>query len=76
LPCLFTSLEKPKENNQKGCYVILTINADSSNKNKDAGQLEFIRFDDDVQKAAKALEEGSLPNEYADKLRNGFKKCM
>lgn len=37
----------------KGCYVILTINHDSSITNKDAVQVEFIRFDYDVEKAAK-----------------------
>ena len=34
-------------------------------------QVEFIRFDYDVEKAAKAVEDSPLPNEYADMLRNG-----
>jgi putative phosphoesterase len=66
------SVGKPKDNNPKGCYVILTINSDSSPSKKDAVIVEFIRFDYDVEKAAKAVEESSLPNEYADMLRNGF----
>src|SRR4051812_1441701 len=66
------SVGKPKDNNPKGCYVILTINANSSITNKDAVQVEFIRFDYDVERAAKAVEESRLPNEYADMLRKGY----
>jgi len=65
------SVGKPKDGNPKGCYVILTINADSSISNKDAVQVEFIRFDYDIEKAAKAVEDSPLPNEYADMLRKG-----
>lgn len=66
------SVGKPKDGNPQGCYVMLTINAGSSVNDKDSVQLEFIRFNYDVEKAAKAIEESSLPNEYADMLRNGF----
>jgi len=66
------SVGKPKDNNPKGCYVILTINANSSITTKDAVQVEFIRFDYDVKRAAKAVEESRLPNEYADMLRKGY----
>ena len=66
------SVGKPKDGNPQGCYVLLTINADSSITNKDAVQVEFIRFDYDVEKAAKAVEDSSLPNEYADMLRKGY----
>jgi predicted phosphodiesterase len=66
------SVGKPKDNNPQGCYVILTINSDSSITNKDAVQVEFIRFDYDIEKAAKAVEKSILPNEYADMLRKGY----
>jgi putative phosphoesterase len=66
------SVGKPKDNNPRGCYVILTINSNSSITNKDTVQVDFIRFDYDVEKAAKAVEESPLPNEYADMLRKGF----
>ena len=66
------SVGKPKDNNPKGCYVVLTINADSSTTKKDALGVEFIRFDYDIEKAAKAVEESPLPNEYADMLRKGY----
>jgi putative phosphoesterase len=66
------SVGKPKDNNPKGCYVMLTINADSSIANKNAVQAEFIRFEYDVEKAAKAVEDSPLPNEFAEMLRKGF----
>jgi putative phosphoesterase len=66
------SVGKPKDNNPKGCYVILTINPDSSTKSKDALQVEFIRFDYDIEKAARAVEESALPNEYGEMLRKGY----
>lgn len=56
----------------KGCYVILHIHENSSIFNKDSIQVEFIRFDYDVEKAAKAVEDSPLPNEYADMLRKGY----
>jgi putative phosphoesterase len=65
------SVGKPKDGTSKGCYVILTINQDSSTTIKEAVQVEFIRFDYDVEKAAKAVEESPLPNAFADMLRKG-----
>jgi predicted phosphodiesterase len=66
------SVGKPKDGNLQGCYVMLTINADSSISNKDAVQIDFIRFEYDVEKAAKAIEESPLPNAYADMLRKAY----
>jgi putative phosphoesterase len=66
------SVGKPKDGNPQGCYVILTINQDSSISNKEAVQVEFIRFNYDIEKAAKAVEDSPLPNEYANMLRNGI----
>ena len=65
------SVGKPKDGNPQGGYVLLTINADSSIANKDAVQVDFMRFNYDVEKAAKAIEDSPLPNEYADMLRGG-----
>jgi hypothetical protein len=50
---------------------MLTIDYTSSILDKDSIQLEFIRFDYDVEAAAKAVEDSPLPNEFADMLRNG-----
>ena len=66
------SVGKPKDGNPKGCYVLLTINSDSSSTDKEKIQIEFIRFDYDIEKAAKAIEESPLPNEFAEMLRHGI----
>ncbi len=66
------SVGKPKDNDVRGGYVMLTINENSSIANKDSIQVEFIRFDYDIERAAKAIEESPLPNEYAEMLRKAF----
>lgn len=66
------SVGKPKDGNPQGGYVMLTINAESSITNKEAIGVEFVRFNYDIEKAAKAIEESPLPNEYADMLRKGY----
>lgn len=66
------SVGKPKDGNSKGCYVLLTINPQSSISDKESIQVEFIRFEYDIEKASKAIEESRLPNEYADMLRRGY----
>lgn len=66
------SVGKPKDYDARGCYVLLTLNEKSSVLNKESIQVEFIRFDYDVEKAAKAIEDSPLPNEYADMLRKGY----
>ena len=65
------SVGKPKDGNPQGCYVLLTINADSSIYDNNAVKVEFIRFDYDIEKAARAIEESPLPDAYADMLRRG-----
>ena len=51
---------------------MLTINENSSVLDKDSISVEFIRFDYDIERAAKAVEESILPNEYAENLRRGY----
>ena len=65
------SVGKPKDGNPKGCYVLLTINDNSSIANKESVQVQFIRFEYDIEKAAKAVVDSPLPNEYAAMLRRG-----
>ena len=65
------SIGKPKDGDPRGCYVILTINHNSGIGDRESVQAEYIRFQYDVEKAAKAVEESPLPNEYADMLRKG-----
>ncbi|WP_298736112.1 metallophosphoesterase family protein [uncultured Chitinophaga sp.] len=66
------SVGKPKDGEPKGCYVMLTINENSSVLEKGSIQVDFIRFSYDVEKAAKAVEDSPLPNEYAEMLRKAF----
>jgi len=65
------SVGKPKDGDPRGCYVMLTTNEDSRTSDKHSIQVEFIRFDYDIEKAAKSIEESPLPNEYATMLRRG-----
>ena len=66
------SIGKPKDGDPRGCYVLLTLNENSSKFDKSSIEVEFIRVAYDVEKAAKAVEESILPNEYADMLRRAF----
>jgi putative phosphoesterase len=66
------SVGKPKDNDARGCYVLLTLNEKSSVLDKESIEVEFVRFDYDVEKASKAIEDSPLPNEYADMLRKGY----
>jgi predicted phosphodiesterase len=66
------SVGKPKDADPRGCYVILTLNSEASKSNKEAISVEFIRFEYDVEKVAKAIEDSPLPNEFAEMLRRGF----
>lgn len=66
------SVGKPKDNDNRGCYVLLTIADNSSIKVADSIGVEFIRFSYDTEKAAKAVEDSALPNTYADMLRKGY----
>ncbi|RBL91187.1 metallophosphoesterase family protein [Chitinophaga flava] len=66
------SVGKPKDGDPRGGYVILHINDNSSIHDKDSIQVEFVRFEYDVEKAAKAVEDSPLPNEFADMLRKAY----
>lgn len=66
------SVGKPKDGNPQGGYVMLSLNESSSVQREDSIKVEFIRFDYDVEKAAKAIENSALPNAYAEMLRKGY----
>lgn len=65
------SVGKPKDGDPRGCYVMLTINDYSSISLKNSIQVEFVRFEYDKERAAKAIEYSPLPDGYAEMLRNG-----
>ena len=66
------SVGKPKDGDPRGGYVLISLDESFSLTKPDSFKVEFIRFEYDVEKAAKAVEEGPLPNEYADMLRKAY----
>lgn len=50
-------VEKPKDGDPRGCYVLLNINSNSSIVNKDSVLVEFIRFPYNMERATKAVED-------------------
>jgi predicted phosphodiesterase len=66
------SVGKPKDGDPRGCYVILTIDPGSSVRNPDSVKVEFVRFEYDIEKSARAIGESPLPNAYAEALRKGI----
>jgi predicted phosphodiesterase len=65
------SVGKPKDGDPRGGYVLLTIGEQASVLNKNSVRVEFVRFEYDVEKAAKAVEDSPLPDAYAAALRLG-----
>ncbi len=65
------SVGKPKDGDPRGGYVLLEIDEHSNLKNENSIRVEFVRFEYDVEKAAKAVEESVLPDAYALALRVG-----
>jgi putative phosphoesterase len=63
------SVGKPKDGDPRACYVVLTIDENSSCKDKNSIGIEFRRVEYDVEAAAKTIEESPLPNEFAEALR-------
>lgn len=66
------SVGKPKDGDPRGCYVMLTIPENASLSDSKSIEVEFVRFEYDVEKAAQAVENSKLPNEYAEMLRKAF----
>lgn len=66
------SVGKPKDGDPRACYVVLTI-PETAHASKASGiQVEFVRVAYDVEKAARAVENSTLPDKYADSLRNAY----
>lgn len=63
------SVGKPKDKDQRACYVMLTLNSSSSLEDKESVQVEFRRVEYDVERAAQAIESSLLPDEFAEALR-------
>ena len=65
------SAGKPKDGDPRGCFALLTIDPSTILRQPGGLQVQFIRFDYDIEKAARAIEESPLPNAYAEMLRKG-----
>lgn len=66
------SVGKPKDGDARGGYVIITLDKTFSLSSADSVKVEFIRFEYDIEKAAKAVEDSPLPNDYAESLRKAY----
>ena len=66
------SVGKPKDNDPRACYVILEITHETTMSIPDSLKVEFIRVPYHVEKVAQQIERSSLPDIYADMLRNAY----
>lgn len=64
------SVGKPKDGNPNACYVVLTLNEDSSSTNPDTVRVEFIRIPYDIDKAVNGIKGSPLPDDLAERLIN------
>jgi predicted phosphodiesterase len=58
------SVGRPKDGDWRACYVLLTLDQSGAG-------VEFVRVPYDVDRAASAIRESGLPNEFAEVLRSG-----
>ncbi|MCC9135981.1 metallophosphoesterase family protein [Pontibacter silvestris] len=66
------SVGKPKDGDTRACYVLLTLDENSSASEAESIKVEFIRVKYDIEKAAKAIEDSPLPNAFASMLRTAY----
>ena len=66
------SVGKPKDGDPRACYVLLTIHEFSNTIGSESIDIQFVRVEYDVEKAAKAIEESPLPMPFADMLRLAY----
>jgi diadenosine tetraphosphatase ApaH/serine/threonine PP2A family protein phosphatase len=65
------SMGKPRDGDPRGCYVILNIGTNDRTSSPDGLGVEFVRFEYDVERAARAIEDSPLPDAFAEMLRKG-----
>jgi predicted phosphodiesterase len=66
------SVGKPKDGDPRGCYVIIHLDENFSLKSPDSFKVEFLRVEYNIEKAARAIEDSPLPNDYAEALRKAY----
>lgn len=65
------SVGKPKDGDPRACYVLLEIQENFTPKTPQL-KVEFIRVPYDIEMVVKAIENSTLPNEYAEMLRKAY----
>ena len=63
------SVGKPKDGDPRACYAILRFEPDVSPSVADGIDVQFVRVEYDVEKAARGVEESRLPDVFAEMLR-------
>ncbi len=66
------SVGKPKDGDNRACYVLLDLNTETSMTNPDSLQVEFVRVAYDFESIAQDIEASPLPNDFADMLRKAY----
>jgi len=66
------SVGKPKDGDPRACYVILELDDNTRMDKPGSLKVEFVRVQYDVEKAARAVEDSPLPNDYAEMLRKAY----
>lgn len=64
------SVGKPKDGDSRACYLLLEVQPDARPSDPEGVNVEFVRVPYDVERAAKAIAESPLPDDYAKALRN------
>lgn len=65
------SVGKPKDGDPRGCFVLINIDPNKDATHLDWIQVDFVRFEYDIETAAKAIESSPLPDAFAEALRTG-----
>jgi len=66
------SVGKPKDGDSRGCYVMIKIDENSTLQDPQSIDVNFIRFEYNVEAASRAIEASPLPDEFADRLRKAY----
>lgn len=64
------SVGKPKDGDSRAGYLLLEVQPDARPSDPEGVNAEFVRVPYDVGRAAKAIAESPLPDDYARALRN------
>lgn len=66
------SVGKPKDGDSRACYVMLEWDGELNLTKKNSLSVSFIRVPYNIETSAGAIEESTLPNDYAEMLRKAY----